>query len=152
MRVLIASLLLLLAACSGCTAGLTVATAASAAALAGETLDTGNAVYSMGKLDSAERARLPECLDCIHAASIDLGLDAMTEKTLSDGRMRLAFKDKRHKVTDVWLDPRSPTMTLVRIDVGWFGSQPTARLFLSRFKYHLLQLREEKPLPPGLLE
>lgn len=152
MRLLLATVLLLLIGCCGCTAGLTVATAASAAALAGETIDTGGAVYSMGKLDSAERARLPECIDCVHAAAIDLSLEPMTEKTLSDGRQRFAFKDHRHKVIDVWLDPRTPTMTHVRIDVGWFGSQPTARLFLARFRYHLLQRREEKPLPPLMLE
>jgi hypothetical protein len=127
---------------SGGCAGLTLVGAASALGAAGSALDTGASVYSNGKLDSAELASLEQLERAVRSAAGELGLSVMAEKALGDGRRRLQLVDRRHKVIDIWLDPRTPTLTRLRIDVGWFGSEPTARLILSRVRAYL-------PKPPA---
>jgi hypothetical protein len=145
-------LVLLIACCSGGCAGMTLVGAASVVGVAGGALDTGTSVWSMGKLDSAELASLEQLEAAIHSAAVELGLVILSEKTRGDGRRRLAFIDERHKVVDLWLDPRTPTLTRLRIDVGWFGSEPTARLILARTRYHLRQIRGEPTTRPLLHE
>ena len=143
------ALLTLLLASTGCATGVTVATAASVASLAGSTLDTGTDVYSMGKLKTAEMAAIPDVVEATYQASRDLKLTMMTDKQRGDGVVRMALVDDRHKVVDLWLDPRTPNLTRIEIDVGWFGSQPTATLILNRLRVHLNEIQTGSTTRPA---
>jgi hypothetical protein len=133
-------LLLLMLTCTGC-AGLGLTAAASAIGSVGSALDTGTSVYQNGKLDSAEMATLDQCTRAIRAAAEELGLRIMTDKPAGHGKYRMAMVDDRDKVIDIWLDQRSKSLARLRIDVGLFGSEPTARLILGRFRLHLAKIR-----------
>ena len=149
MLIRLLAVLTLLLTGAGCATGVTVATAASVASLAGSTLDTGTDVYSMGKLNTAEMASIPDVVEASRLAAKDLKLTIMTDKQRGDGVVRMAMVDNRHKVVDLWLDPRTPNLTRIEIDVGWFGSQPTATLILSRLRMHLNEIQAGSTTRPA---
>jgi hypothetical protein len=45
--------------------------------------------------------------------------------------------DDLKETVDVRIERRSDELCLIRVDVGWFGSQPTAQLIIDKIRSHL---------------
>jgi Protein of unknown function (DUF3568) len=125
-------------ACSGCiTASLvTLGTAFSAL---GSAASTGVDVYKLGKLDSALMTTADECHRAVLLATIDLGLavhnDQRTDKMFVVYEM--ALLDTQKSQVGIHIEQRTQSMCLCRVDVGFFGSEPTAKLMMERIRVHL---------------
>jgi hypothetical protein len=128
----------------GCAA-LTLATLGTIAGSAGSAISTGREVYELGKLDAAEMARFDQAVLAAQQAADDLGLQFKPYpkgKPSDQSIMVLPFVDERGSRVKVRLERRAERLVLIRVDVGWFGSEVTAHLFLTRLRSHL-------PRPPG---
>ena len=134
------SLLALLAILPGCAAA-TVATAGSVAGLAATVVSTGADVYHLGKLDSVEMARQEEMISAVRLMATDLHMAISREKRPNKNEWTARLTDDQGMTVDVTIDQRTETMSRCRINVGLFGSEPTARVML-------LRLREHLPIPP----
>jgi hypothetical protein len=133
------SLLAVAIICSGCDAGLSLATLGSIAGAAGSAYTTGKAVFALGKLDSAEMATLDETAIAARAAAADLGLVFQRDcKPQKDPTIvELPWSDDKEAKINIRIERRAPHLVRVRIDVGLFGSEVTARLVLTRLRAHL---------------
>ena len=128
----------------GCTTA-AVVSAGTVAGLAASAVSTGAEVYSLGKLDSANEARFDEWIGAVRAAATDLHLKIAKESDKRKGEWRCTLVDERKAKIKVFVQRRTETLCRTRIDVGWFGSEPTARLLLARVRLH------EDPTSPGAL-
>jgi hypothetical protein len=123
----------------GCAA-LPLATLGSLVGVGASAVSTGNDIYQLGKLDTAQMASFDQAVAAAQCAAEDLCLSAKQVEHRDRGVRRLTFADDRGAGIKVDVEPRTPRLVRVRIDVGWFGSQQTARLYLARMRAHL---------PPG---
>jgi hypothetical protein len=123
---------------AGCAA-IPLATLGTIAGAAGSAVSTGRDVYSLGKLDTAEMATLAEVAQATRAARVELGLktDPKPRHSSKAGILRMAFLDDKCDRIAVRLERCAPRLVLIRVDVGWFGSETVARLFLARLRVHL---------------
>ena len=118
----------------GCTTA-AVASAGTMVGLAASAVSTGADVYRLGKLDSADEARFDDWVIAVHTAATELDLKIVTESRDDDkGEWRCTLVDDRNAKVKVTVTRRTRTLCHTRIDVGWFGSQPTARLILARVR------------------
>lgn len=125
------------AACAGGCATATVASAGAIVGLAASAVSTGADVYQMGKLSSADEAYFDEWIAAVRAAAEDLRLTVVTESLDNDkGEWRCTLADDRKGRIKVFVQRRTETLCRTRVDVGWFGSEPTARLFIARVRQH----------------
>jgi hypothetical protein len=141
---------MLIALSGGGCASLTLATLGTLAGAAGSAVSTGHEVYSLGKLDAAELARLDQAVLATHQAADELGLTFKPnprEHQKDSSIVQLPFVDDKGSRLTVRIDRRAEQFVLVRVDVGWFGSQVTAELFLTRLRAHL-----PRPNPPDVPE
>lgn len=130
----------------GC-ATLTLATLGTIAGSAGSAISTGRDVYELGKLDAAEMAQFDQAVLAAQQAADDLGLQFEpypNQPGKDSSVMLLPFVDQKGSKLKVRLERRAERLVLIRVDVGWFGSEVTAHLFLTRLRAHL-------PRPPGRL-
>src|SRR5665213_842876 len=115
--------------------------AAAAALLAGgwAAVSTGHDVYSLGKLDTAEVANIRAVIAAARDAADELGLlpDPKSKDKYDGCSAKVSFVDDKGAWLCVRVDRRTATLALIQIDVGFFGSQSTARLFLARMRRHL---------------
>jgi hypothetical protein len=120
----------------GCTTA-AVVSAGTIAGVAASAVSTSADVYRMGKLDAADEARFDEWVGAIRAAAADLHL-SVEKDSLDDGKgvWRCTLVDEHKSKIKVNVRRRTETLCRTRIDVGWFGSQPTARLVLARVRSH----------------
>jgi hypothetical protein len=146
MLIRLACLVLLILTAAGCGA-ITVAGAASVATIAGTAVDTGNTVFSMGKLSSTELATREQCRQAVRKTAEEMQLRVTTDKLRDDREVRFALVDDRQSVIDIFLDPRTPAYTEVTIDVGLFGSQTTATLLLNHIRKHVVDIRAATTQP-----
>jgi hypothetical protein len=128
-----------MACLSGCgpAAAATLGTVAGAAASAAQ---AGGEVFGLGKLDSSEFATLPDAVTAVHWAARDLSLRPKCDpchRKPGDSVQDFLYVDEKGSEIGVRIDSRTRTLAQVRIDVGIFGSQATARLFLARLRAHL---------------
>lgn len=124
---------------SGC-ATLTLATLGALAGTAGSAISTGKEVYGLGKLDAAEMARLDQAVAATHQAADDLGLQFKPNSNAHQkdpSIVKLPFTDDKASWVTVTIERRAERLMRVRIDIGFFGSEVTARLFLARLRAHL---------------
>ena len=135
--------LMLCAGCAGvsaCATGCTTAAIASAGTMVGlapSAVSTGADVYQLGKLDSADQARFDDTIAAVRAAAADLHLKMAKEsRDNAKGQWGCTLVDERGSGARVIVQRRTETLCRTRIDVGWFGSEPTARLILSRIRAH----------------
>jgi hypothetical protein len=126
-----------LAGTSGSCTGLTLATVGTVAGAVGSAFATGNDIYQLGKIDTAEMARYDQALSATRAAAADLHLATKLDRQDPDGTSDLSFEDDKGAPVGVHVEPRAETLVRIRVDVGFFGSEPTARLFLGRLRTHL---------------
>lgn len=113
-----------------------VATAGTLAGIAASAVSTGADVYRMGKLDSADQARFNQWIACARAAAADLHLTIQKWSDDGKGYWHCTVADDRKATIDVNIERRTETLCHTRIDVGIFGSEPTARLILTRMRVH----------------
>ena len=120
----------------GCAA-VPVAAVGTIAGAAASAVSTGSEIYKLGKLDTADMARQADAIRAARLAAADLGLTFKKEEPRKGGATRLEFTDAKGASLKVLVEPRTPVLVHLRIDVGWFGSEPVARLFLARLRTHL---------------
>jgi hypothetical protein len=137
----------LAAGSSGC-ATLGLATLGTLAGAAGSAISTGKEVYGLGKLDAAEMARLDQALVATHQAADDLGLTFKPDPKAHQkdpSIVDLPFADDKGACVKVRIERRAERLVRIRVDVGWFGSEVTAHLFLTRMRAHLPPSGQESP-------
>jgi hypothetical protein len=135
----------LAAGSSGC-ATLTLATLGTLAGSAGSAISTGKEVYGLGKLDAAEMVRLDQAITATHQAADDLGLTFNPDPKAHQkdpSIVELPFADDKGAAVKVRIERRAERLVRIRVDVGWFGSEVTAHLFLTRMRAHLPKSGEE---------
>lgn len=129
-------MLLSLSGVGGC-AEATIATASTLVGVAAAGISTGADVYRMGKLNSADLARLDQSIDAVHAAAGDMHFVIEKEEYYATGKWRCTLSDERKTRIRIYLERRTQTLCWTKIDVGIFGSEPTARLILARMRQHV---------------
>lgn len=121
---------------------LALGTVATALGIAGSAVTTGGAIYSQGKLDSAEMSTMENWTTAVYAAADDLHLKvkhppADGPATLPSATLvHFILEDEKGATMSVTVERRAQTLLRSRVDVGLFGSEPTARLLLSRIRFH----------------
>jgi hypothetical protein len=137
---------ILLSTCGGC-ALIPLATVGAVVDIAGTAASAGPAVYKAGKLDTAFIADSIVVEAAVRAAAADLCLRVMRDSS-KDKRGDVwvyQFEDDWKTKVEVTLERRTRMLCLCRINVGFFGSEPTARLVLTGIEQHL-------PPPPTPLK
>jgi hypothetical protein len=127
---------MLLACAPGCATA-TIASAGAMAGLAATAVATGSDVYRMGKLDAAEMTSVAEWIAAARAAADELRLAPKKQSGDQTRRWHCTLIDDRGSKIKITVERRTETMCRARIDVGLFGSEPTARLLLARIRFHL---------------
>jgi hypothetical protein len=125
--------LALLIAATGCATA-SIASAGAIAGLAASSIATSADVYRMGKLDAVEMVKLDDQIAAVELAARDLKLTIQSKEHYDKGRWRCMIADDRDSHFRVYLQRRTENMCRTRIDVGVFGSEGTARLFLARMR------------------
>ena len=125
-----------------CTGGCAAATLAAFGTFAGGVSTAASAgveVWGWGKLDTAEMTSFDDAIAAAKSAAEDLRLrpEPRKEHRKSTARESLVFFDDKGARTTVIIERRSPMLTYIGIHVGIFGSESTARLFLTRLRAHL---------------
>lgn len=159
-------LLILLALTSGGCATATLATLGTVIGVGSSAASAGSDIFGLGKLNSAEMAPHAEAIEAVRRAANDLSLKSYGPDKVKGDVTELAYIDDQNATIYVTIDRRTPTMIRVRLNVGIFGSELTARLFLSRLRAHLpranppdpkedaaavlLDTGSPRPLPNGL--
>ena len=128
---------LLLATAGGGCAAVPLATVGTLAGVTATAVSTGTDVYQLGKLDTAELAGFHAAVGAARRAAAELCLVPRGSECRKRGGVLLSFADTQGAGLKVLVEPRTASLVRVRVDVGWFGSEPTARLFLSRMRAHL---------------
>jgi hypothetical protein len=121
---------------SGC-AEATIASAGALMGIAASAVSTGADVYRLGKLDAADMVGFEEQIAAIRVAADDLGFKIEREERPEAGRWRCTVVDDRNSRIRVRVESRTEKLTRTRIDVGVLGSEPTARLLVSRIRIHI---------------
>ena len=132
----------------GCAA-IPVAAVGTLAGAGASAVSTGNDVYRLGKVDTAEMASFDQVVSAARLAASDLTLRSNPDEQRDHGVLRLHFADDKGAGVKVDVEARSARLVHTRIDVGWFGSQEVARLLLSRLRAHLPRARPTEPTPAG---
>jgi hypothetical protein len=127
--------------CAGGCAEATIATAATVAGIAATGVSTGADVYRMGKLNSVDMTSFEELRDSVRKSAVDLQLTLVSQEDYEPGKWRCRLEDDEKTPMRVYIEKRTGKLCRTRIDVGVFGSEPTARLLLARMRQHL-------PTPP----
>ncbi|HEX4055815.1 MAG TPA: DUF3568 family protein [Tepidisphaeraceae bacterium] len=127
-----------LLACGGC-ALLPLATIGTIFGMAGTAVSAAPEVYSAGKLDAALRVDDGDCRRAVRRAAADLQLRIVRDQKRSGGRQRWDFElqDDRKSEIEITVEKRSAMLCWCRVDVGLFGSEPTARLVMQVIESHL---------------
>ena len=124
------------AAGGGCAA-IPLATLGTIGGVTASAVSTGHDVYKSGKLDSAEMGTYGEILAAALAAGTDLDLRLLQNRLRNDGYAEIIVTDERGAQATIKLDRRTARLTVIRIDVGPFGSEVAARLILERLRANL---------------
>jgi hypothetical protein len=140
--ILLQSIMLLVLACNGVgCATASIAAVGTVAGFASDAITTGSSVYRLGKLDSVDLATIDQMETAVRAMAKELKLSIIEEEKSEDGEWYFKLKDDEDATIEITLHSRTEIMCKSRVNVGWFGSEPTARLILQR-------VRDRLPLPP----
>jgi hypothetical protein len=84
-------------------------------------------------------ANYDDCREAVREAAANFRLkivrDEQEGKYSNIWNFRLA--DDQKETVDVRIERRSGMLCQIRVDVGWFGSQPTAQLIVDKIRSHL---------------
>jgi hypothetical protein len=127
----------LLLGTSGCITASVIA-AGTAIGAAASAVATSADVYRLGKLDTALMASEDECVHAVHEAATNMRLTIKQEKTNKNQRLwKFELTDEQKDTTEITIDRRTAELCRMRVDVGWFGNEPTARLIMAKIREHL---------------
>ena len=122
---------------AGCAA-IPLAALGTALGVGASAVSTGASVYSLGKLNSAEHATADAVRHAAEATADELDFRTLRGGFDEAGRVyTVRWADALGATLDVVIDQRSARLTWLRIDVGVFGNEPTARLILERIRARL---------------
>jgi hypothetical protein len=124
--------------CGGCEI-ITLATVSTVLDIAGTAITSGPEVFSMGKLDTALMADYGEIQKAVRRAAGELHLHLVRDRQKSKTKDIWDFQlqdDLKAKI-EVTVERRSPMLCKLQVNVGLFGSEPTARLIMHRIESHL---------------
>jgi hypothetical protein len=129
---------ILLSACSGC-ALIPLATLGTVLGVASTAASTAPEVYELGKLDVALRADDGKCRRAVRLAAADLQLHIVSDGPGSgcEHGWKFELRDDRKGKIEITVERRTAMLCLCRVDVGIFGSEPTAHLVMQMIKSHL---------------
>lgn len=124
--------------CAGCEL-LPLATLGAVFDIAGTAATAGPAVYQQGKLRIALMADYPGVKAAVRAAAEDLQLRVFRDRKASKHHDIWDFqlRDERNSKIEITVERRTPMLCRCCVDVGLFGSEPTARLVMARVAAHL---------------
>ena len=142
-----ALLFLLLASHAGGCAAVPIAALGSVLGVTASAVSTGGDIYRLGKLDAVEVATFDEAVEAAYLAAAELRLTNKGAEPRKGGAVQVSFADDKGAGMKVRVEPRTPRLVRVRVDVGWFGSEMTARLFLTRLRVYLPKLSAPAPDP-----
>jgi hypothetical protein len=125
-----------LVASGGCTA-ISFSAIGSLADLGNSAVSFGNDKYYFGKLTTAEMTDVGTARVAMFDAATDLGLYLKAPGDYEDGDENFAFLDEKGMQVGVELERRTASLVRIKVDVGPFGNEVTARLFLARMRRHL---------------
>ena len=128
----------ILLGCGGCEI-VTLATVSTMLDIAGTVATTGPEVFSMGKLSTALMADDGEIQKAVRRAGADLHLHLVRDRQEKSYRniWDFQFQDDRKSKIEVTVEKRAGMLCWLRVNVGIFGSEPTARLIMHRIESHL---------------
>ncbi len=118
----------------GC-AEATLATAGAFVGMAAAGISTGADVYRMGKLDSVDLCEFDDLKPAVYTAAKQLNLTVVSETMMGYEQCKIKLIDDRGTTMRVSIQSNTKRLCATRIDVGIFGSEPTARLLLARVRY-----------------
>jgi hypothetical protein len=129
---------LLLVACNGCITGSLITIGTVLGAL-GSAASTGSDVYKLGKLDAVLMTSAPICHAAVLNSANDLGLKVEIDQQIDKKNdvWEMTVRDQLKSPVGIHIESRTDKMCRCRVDVGFFGSEPTARLFMERIRAHL---------------
>lgn len=124
--------------CGGCEL-IPLATLGAVFDIAGATAQVGPAIYHQGKLDIAFMARYADVQNAVRSAAADLRLHVLRDGQAgkADNVWNFQLQDDLKSNISVTIERRSPMLCRCRVNVGYFGSEPTARLVMKRIVSHL---------------
>jgi Protein of unknown function (DUF3568) len=131
-------LMLLPLASSGCVTA-TLVTAGTVIGAASSAVSTGADVYRLGKLDTAVMATYNDSREAVREATANFRLKVVWDEQEGKHKNIWSFRlaDDLKETVDITIEQRSEMLCLIRVDVGWFGSQPTAQLLIDKIRTHL---------------
>jgi hypothetical protein len=140
--ILLALAIALPSAASSC-ALIPLATLGTVADIASSAASTGPEVYQMGKLDLAFVSKFSDVQKAVRQAAYELRLIVIDDPdtTKHPGVWKCQIEDNLTSLMTITVEARTPMLCRCRVDVGLFGSQTTAKLFMSRISLHI-------PVPP----
>ena len=115
---------------AGCATA-TVAAAGTVAGIAATAISTGGEIYRLGKLDAADEVRYERWITACREAVRDLHYTPEKDLDKGNGSWICIVRDDRRSRVDITVERRTEMICLTNIDVGFFGSEPTARLILA---------------------
>lgn len=140
----------LLLSAAGCEL-IPLAAVGAAFDIAGSTVATGPAIYHQGKLDIAFMSEYPVVQQAVRSGAADLSLKVSCEHQAGkqEGAWEFVLHDDLKAQIVVTVERRSQTLCLCRVNVGFFGSEPTARLLMNRIGVHLPSAKDAEKLDSG---
>jgi hypothetical protein len=138
-------LFLALLSTNGCITGSLVTIGTVLGAL-GTAASTGSDVYKLGKLDAVLNRPAADCHRAVLASAGDLGLSVIVDDQtdLQFEVWEMTLHDERNSPVGIHIERRTGKMCRCRVDVGFFGSEPTARLMMERIRANLGISAEDK--------
>ena len=126
----------------GCAGGIEYAAVGAAATAA----QTGETVIKRGKINAAQIATIDDVVAAIREACGELGLEITLDQRKKPQDHRITAEDEKGSDHKFRVRRRTDRLTHYQIDVGWFGSNATAKLLLNR-----VQVRLADNIPEGVL-
>lgn len=124
---------------AGAAAGLTACEPVTATTIGLSVARSGAALYTSGKIFAVRMADFEDCVEAVRHAAEALAL-TFEEEDISEQRAFLNYEDDRGHDLIVVIRRRTAVLTDIRVDVGFTGSEPLARLFLAQVEDRLLEL------------
>ena len=120
---------------SGCAA-LPLAALGTVADVSSSIIGTGSEVFSLGKLDSVEHAKLGQCEVAVRQTVEQLHF-RFTADQFDNESHTFTIADDHDDEIAIEIHSMTARVCAIRIDVGIFGSEPLARLLLRGIRAHL---------------